>query len=252
MTMRAVNLVSIFLAGALISAQADTVVFHDGQRLDGTFLSGTARQIQFLDKSGKTHTVAIEHIKAINFAAPPPPPPKPKPPATKQFVAATVPAGTTISVRLIDPINVDVAKAGQTFKASVDDPVMMSGKIVIPRGADVLLQCASVKQAGKFKGSDEIGLKINSISFAGKRFEVATDVVTEKGASEGKKTARRTLGVAGLGAAIGGIAGGGSGAAIGAVAGAGVGAAASAGGQSLKIPSETRLQFNLAAAVNIH
>jgi hypothetical protein len=49
-----------------------------------------------------------------------------------------------------------------------------------------------------------------------------------------------------LGAIIGGIAGGGSGAAIGALAGGAGGAALSASGQPhLKIPAETRLQFQL-------
>jgi hypothetical protein len=101
------------------------------------------------------------------------------------------------------------------------------------------------------KAATEISLKINSITANGKRFDVVTDPVTQKGGSEGKKTARRTIGVAGLGAAIGGAAGGGHGAAIGAAAGAGAGLAASAGGQTLKIPSETRLQFRLSSAVNI-
>jgi hypothetical protein len=156
-----------------------------------------------------------------------------------------------ISVRLIDGISVDAAKAGQTFRGSVDDPVMLGGNTVIPRGADVTLQATGVKQAGRFKGSDEITLKVNNVSFAGKRFDVVTDPVTQQGGGEGKKTARRTLGVAGLGAAVGGIAGGGDGAAIGAAVGAGVGLAASAGGQHLAVPSETRMQFRLAAAVNI-
>ena len=162
-----------------------------------------------------------------------------------------VPVGTTINVRIIDAINVDVSQPGQTYRAAIDDPLMMGGKVIIPRGSEVTLQAASVKQAGKFKGSDEISLKINTITVKGKRFDVVTAPVTQKGGSEGKKTARRTIGVAGLGAAIGGIAGGGMGAAIGAVAGAGVGTAASAGGQTLKIPAETRFQFQLTSAVNI-
>ena len=49
-----------------------------------------------------------------------------------------------------------------------------------------------------------------------------------------------------LGAIIGGIAGGGSGAAIGALAGGAAGTAMSASGQPhLKIPAETRLDFQL-------
>ena len=51
---------------------------------------------------------------------------------------------------------------------------------------------------------------------------------------------------------VGGIAGGGEGAAIGAAIGGVTGAAVSAGGEEhLKLPAETRLQFQLTAAVSI-
>ena len=56
------------------------------------------------------------------------PPPAPRP-------AVTVPAGTPINVRLAQDIDVDVSQASQRFKAIVDDPVMVGGSIVIPRGA---------------------------------------------------------------------------------------------------------------------
>ena len=53
-------------------------------------------------------------------------------------------------------------------------------------------------------------------------------------------------------AIVGGIAGGGKGAAIGAAVGTVEGVAVASGGeQHLKIPCETRLQFQLSAAVNI-
>ena len=51
---------------------------------------------------------------------------------THHAPAVTLPAGTTINVRLTQAIDVDVAQAGMTFKARVDDPVMVDGRIVIP------------------------------------------------------------------------------------------------------------------------
>lgn len=226
---------------------ADTVTLRNGQKLDGTFLGGSARQVQFQNTQGKTLLIQIGDVAGMTFTAPPPPAPPPAP----SGAAVKLPAGIVINVRIVDGINVDLSKPGQTYRASIDDPIMMGGRTIIPRGADVMLQAAAVKQAGRFKGSDEISLKVNSIALNGKRVDVITEPVTQKGGSEGKKTARRTIGVAGLGAAIGGIAGGGEAAAIGAIAGAGVGAAASAGGQSLKIPAETRMQFRLSSDVNV-
>ena len=102
------------------------------------------------------------------------------------------------------------------------------------------------------KGSDKISLKVNSIGFGGMVHEVATTYVETKGKGEGKKTARKVGGGVGLGAIVGGIAGGGEGAAIGAAIGGVTGAAVASGGEEhLKLPAETRLQFQLSAAVNI-
>jgi hypothetical protein len=80
---------------------------------------------------------------------------------------------------------------------------------------------------------------------AGTVYPVVTNMTEKKTAGEGKKTGRRVLGGAGLGAAIGGLAGGGQGAAIGALAGGAGGTALSAGKTDLKIPAETQLQFQL-------
>jgi hypothetical protein len=109
-----------------------------------------------------------------------------------------------------------------------------------------------VQQSGTMKGSDKISLKMNSVGFGGMVYEVATGYVETKGKGEGKRTTRKIGGGAGLGAIVGGIAGGGEGAAIGAAIGGVTGAAVAAGGEEhLKIPAETRLQFQLMSAVKV-
>ena len=85
------------------------------------------------------------------------------------------------------------------FKAIVDDPVMVSGKVVIPRGASAALQAVKVQQSGKMKGSDKITLKMNTVSFGGRVYEVATQYVETKGKGEGRRTARKVGGGVGPG-----------------------------------------------------
>jgi hypothetical protein len=163
-----------------------------------------------------------------------------------------IPAGTAFRVRTLDSIDVDGARAGTTFRGTVDDPIMLSGDVVVPRGSEVVLVAVKVEQGGRFKGSDLIELKVNSISVRGRTYPVVTSLAQAKTGGEGKKTTRKVLGGTGLGAIIGGIAGGGTGAAIGAVAGGATGVALSAGGQPhLKVPAETRLQFQLMADCKI-
>ena len=159
-------------------------------------------------------------------------------------VFITVPAGTTINVRLTEEIDVDVAQAGMTFKVRIDDPVTIDGRVVIPREASASMQAVKVAQSGDFKGSDQISLKLNTLAFGGRAYQVATEYATVSGKGEGKRTARKVGGGAGLGAIVGGIAGGGEGALIGAAIGGIAGTAVSAGGQEhLRLPAETRLLF---------
>ena len=215
----------------------------------------TARPSGFFSTTGKSPRVGIadtrvRRVHAAQAASPPPPPPNP---ATRPK-PVQVPAGTTIErPRSPRGLTSMPRKAGQSFKAIVDDPVMLNGSIVIPRGATAELQAVAVQQSGKMKGSDKISLKMNSIGFGGNVYPVATAYVETKGGGEGKKTARKVGGGAGLGAIVGGIAGGGSGAAIGAAVGgvAGAAVAASGGEEHLTLPAETRLQFQLTAAVNV-
>jgi hypothetical protein len=247
-----------------VSLSADRVRLRSGKVIEGNFVGADSKAVRILLDDGRVSEVAIADTVAVEFSPrkpPPPPPPPPKPAAAAAPAAAapppapkavTVPAGTMINVRLTQPIDVDASQAGMKFKAIVDDPVMIGGSIVVPRGASAVLEAVQVQQSGKMKGSDKITLKVNSIGFGGMVYEVATAYVETKGKGEGKKTTRKVGGGAGLGAIVGGIAGGGSGAAIGAAVGGVTGAAVAAGGEEhLKLAAETRLQFQLSAAVNI-
>lgn len=163
-----------------------------------------------------------------------------------------LPAGTVFRVRTSEFIDVDSSRSGQKFRGVLDDPIMMGGDVIVPRGSDVELVAAKVEQGGKMKGSDLIQLKVDAIDVNGRMYPVVTNLSEAKTGGEGKKTSRKVLGGAGLGAIIGGIAGGGTGAAIGALAGGAGGTILSATGQPhLKIPAETRLQFQLLADVRI-
>ncbi len=246
------------VVAAGVSLSADRVRLRSGKVIEGLFMGGDSKTVRVLLDNGQVSEIRLEDTVAVEFdvrkpPAPPASPPRAPAPAAKAApVSVTVPAGTAVNVRLTQAIDVDVSKAGQTFKAIVDDPVMIGGSIVIPRGASAVLQAVQVEQSGKMKGSDKISLKMNSIGFGGRVYEVATAYVESKGKGEGKRTARKVGGGAGLGAIVGGIAGGGSGAAIGAAVGGATGAAVASGGEEhLQIPAETRLQFQLSGAVNI-
>jgi hypothetical protein len=245
------SIAAIILAGTVTALSADSVRLRSGQTVDGSFMSADVKVVRLLLANGSIAEFPVGDVAAVQFSprtAPPPPPPDP----ARAPAPVTVPMGTVLNALLTEAIDVDATKTGATFKALLDDPVMLDGKVIIPRGSALVLQAVKVEQAGKMKGADKITLKANSIAFGGRRYDIVTTQVEKKGSGEGKKTARKVVGGAGLGAVLGGIAGGGSGAAIGAAAGTATGALiASQGTEQLKLPAETRLQFTLNSAVTV-
>lgn len=159
----------------------------------------------------------------------------------------TMPAGTRILIRTIDPIDTTKQKTGYRFTASLETNLQVDGVVVAPRGTTVYGRLAQASAAGRMSGSSQLTLELTDIVLNGTPYPLLTSTYEVKGKGEGKKTAGKIIGGTGLGALIGGIAGGGTGAAIGALAGAagGTAVAASKKGEQLQIPSESLLEFRL-------
>ena len=268
--------VALGLIGCLSLVFADTLVLKSGSTVQGSFISGSDRSIRFAT-GDHVNTYSITDIDSITFggaqanqtskdassasnsqgtaadqknadqsskdsAA------SVAPPAGAVVGAGTViPAGTPIVVRMIDGVDSKEARTGQTYHASLDQPIVVDGNTVIPRGADVTTILTNARQSGKFEGKAELTLDIESIQADGRTYPVRTTGVVEASNGRGSRTAKVVGGTAALGAIIGAIAGGGKGAAIGAGAGAATGAGVQAvtSGQRVQIPPETRLTFTL-------
>ncbi len=109
------------------------------------------------------------------------------------------------------------------------------------------------QESGKITGQTVLTLDLVSVTVNGKVVNVNTEGVTKASSSRGERSAKVIGGGTLLGALIGAAAGGGRGAAAGAAAGAAVGTGAEVAtkGQRVHVPSETRLKFALANAVQI-
>ncbi len=187
-------------------------------------------------------------------SAPPPPPPAPAPvAAAPQPRTVTIPAGSIITIRMIDSVDSSVNHTGEVFHASLDAPIVVGDEVVVPNEQDVYVRLAQAASAGHMSGQSELRLELVSLNVQGKSYPLVSSTYDVKGTSRGKRTAA-TIGTgAAIGAAIGAIAGGGKGAAIGAGVGAGSGAVYQGvtRGKQVKIPSETRLDFRLEQPLEI-
>jgi len=268
---------SVLLLTFAALGAADTLTLRNGQVLNGDYVGGDARHVKFA-VGDRVDTYSIDDVESLRFrlgdrltsnsAAPPqnytsqqPAPaqsgfaqqPAPSGPPPSSGYGAQIPVGTQITIRMIDRVDSEQTRLGQTFRASVDEPIVVNGQTVIPRGADAVVKLVEDKQSGKFEGKTVLTLVLQQVMANGRMVDVTTGDVSESSNSRGSRTAKVVGGTTALGAIVGALAGGGKGAAIGAASGAAVGGTAEAvtKGQVVKIPSETRLTFTVQQPVQL-
>lgn len=274
--MKVVNAM-VLACGLAGMACADTLVLKNGSSVEGTFLGGTAREVRF-DDGRNVRNYPVTQVERIDFqggalqggAAPEstlqPPETEPISPRRRERprpleaeaappneYGAEVPGGTPITVRMIDAVDSRTAQLGQTFSASVDEPVMVNGQTVIPRGADVIIKLVEDRQSGRITGATSLGLALSAIRVNGRMVDFTSEEVQERSGSRSSRSGKMIGGGTVLGAILGSIAGGGRGAAIGAASGAavGTGAEVASKGERVRVPSETRLSFRTSNTVRL-
>jgi hypothetical protein len=270
---------------------ADSLTLRSGRVVHGQYLGGDARQIR-MAVGDRVDTFDVADVSNLQFGggdrlssdnsgysqAPPPPrerqperdrdyspaPQQSGPPLQPQSQAyggpppqntagMQIPVGTAITVRMIDGVDSEQSRLGQTYRASVDEPVLVNDQTAISRGSDCVVKLVEDKESGKFAGRTVLTLALQQVMVNGRMIDVTTGDVTQASSSRGARTAKVVGGTTALGAIIGALAGGGKGAAVGAASGAAVGGAAEVltKGQRVKIPSETRLTFTLQQPANL-
>jgi hypothetical protein len=165
----------------------------------------------------------------------------------------TIPAGTVLNVLLIDGLATDTNSAGDHFLASLAEPVVVDGSTLLPKGMKIRGRVIEVEDSGRVKGVASIRLALTDIMQGNKMISITTDTFTATADSSTKRDAGIIAGGAGVGAAIGAIAGGKKGAGIGAIAGgsAGTGAVLATKGKEIRYAPETGLSFTLANPVQM-
>lgn len=165
----------------------------------------------------------------------------------------TVGAGRTLRVRLNGGLDSETARKGDTFTATVVDPVYSrNGVLVIPQASTVLGRVTGVSRAGRNGEPASIDVRFTSLTLPNRsRHPIngsLTDLSEKRGESNneggvsaqkgGNRNARFIGGGAGGGALIGAMAGGGKGMLIGGA----IGAATGAVGKEVKKGNEVKVK----------
>ncbi len=245
----------VFFLLATIHPLADDLYLKNGRRVEGTFLGGDSRTVRFLLQDGQVGSFAITDVESIIFgtqagsAASNAPAPAPTPAPADPY---TVSHGTVLVVRMIDSVDSNVNKAGETFRATLDEPIVVGENILAPKDTPVTVQLVHVKQSGQLRGEAEIALQLRSLTLHGETYSLASEFAQVASEGKGGESAKVIGTTAAIGALIGAIAGGKKGAAVGAAAGAGAGVVVqSVRDKQVRVPSEAVLTFSLEESVTL-
>ncbi len=189
---------------------------------------------------------------------PPPPPPPPPPAETRsgppQPRSVTIASGTLLTVRLGEAISTERSRQGDSFMATLDEPLVVDGLVIAEKGARANGRIVDMVEAGRVKGLAHLSLELASLMLSdGQKVELRTARFEKEGPSSKTEDAQKVGIGAAIGAAIGAIAGGGKGAAIGAASGgaAGGGVVAATRGKPAVLPAETKISFRVDQPVRI-
>jgi hypothetical protein len=163
----------------------------------------------------------------------------------------TVDAGTVLVVRLAKDLSSETARAGDRFQGFLDQDLSAGGRLVSPAGTKVYGVVSAAEAASKMKGTAALSVTLTDMQVGSSVVSIKTQPLSVKGGSG--SGAKKMVGGALLGTAIGAIAGGGEGAAWGAAIGAGAGgvAAASGGVKAAVIPAQSPQAFTLAVPLQV-
>ena len=180
-----------------------------------------------------------------------PPRPMDGPPAPAQLTLA---AGSWITVRVNQPLSSDRNQPGDSFTATLAQPLIANGFVVARRGQTVAGRVAETVKAGHVKGTSRLGLQLTELSLVdGQQVPLRTQLVDRRGDTSVGRDVGAVATTTGVGAAIGAAADGGFGAGMGAIAGAGasiIGVLATRG-RATEVYPEMALTFRLEAPVTI-
>lgn len=110
--------------------------------------------------------------------APAPAEERPAPPAGPRTVTMPVPAGTTMAVRMNQELSTQNARAGQTFTATLADPIVSAdGVTIIPAGATVRGRVTDARASERAGQEGYLRLAFDNVTVDGRSYPISATVV---------------------------------------------------------------------------
>jgi len=102
-------------------------------------------------------------------------------PPTSAIRFQGIPAGTPVTIRLQSALSSEASRAHDDFQAVLDEPIIVQGKIVVPRGAPVGGRVVAARSSDGAALPGYLRLTLSTIAVNGKSWKVETNSIFAKG-----------------------------------------------------------------------
>jgi hypothetical protein len=113
---------------------------------------------------------------------------------TGSLTPTAIPAGTPLAVHLQTSLSSATARPGDTFEATLDEPILIRGRVVAPRGAKVAGIVLDARPGGDLQEAGYMRLALTAVDLNGQSLSVQTSSIFVKRGSHAKRTLNQATG----------------------------------------------------------
>jgi hypothetical protein len=100
---------------------------------------------------------------------------------TAGFTPEGIPAGTEVTIRLQFPLSSADSRVGDSFQATLDEPIVVAGKTLVARGAAVTGSVVAAKACAGGHDPGYLRVTLAAVAMDGKSIPVQTSSIFAKG-----------------------------------------------------------------------
>jgi hypothetical protein len=115
---------------------------------------------------------------------------------TSSLAPTAIPAGTPVTVHLQLSLSSATSRSGESFEAMLDQPIIVRGQMVAPRGAILLGKVLDARASDQLQEPGYMRLALTAISINGKSFPIQTSSIFVKRGSHNEKRDPTVIGAA--------------------------------------------------------
>lgn len=187
----------VLLVLLMSSAIADVIELNNGKKMEGSFIGREGDGIKF-DVDGITMTFNAADVKNISMGSAAPASSETNSEAVvessnKAAQKSTLPAGTTLVIRIAETLDPGKNAEGHKFTAKLESAIVIDGVTVVPVDSNVYGVVLEATKSRRLAGKASIKLGVTDIRINGVMHKIKTTALTGVGEQTAKKSASQVV-----------------------------------------------------------